>query len=99
MAKYHLTKKAVSDLDKIWNYTFSTWGENQADKYYNALIDTFSTISKYPCNLDKEYTEIHSGLYSRPCGKQLVFYRNIGSSEVEIVRILHQMMDIKSKIL
>lgn len=33
MAKYNLTKKAVEDLTKIWNYTFDTWSENQADAY------------------------------------------------------------------
>ena len=33
MAKYSLTRKAVEDLSKIWNYTFDTWSENQADTY------------------------------------------------------------------
>lgn len=98
MAKYHLTNQAVSDLDSIWDYTLTTWGERQADEYYNALILTFSDIAKLPCYLDREYVEVHSGLYRRPCRKHLVFYRLADNNEVEIVRILHQRMDIDKQL-
>ena len=39
MAKYYLTNKAVDDLTKIWNYTFDQLSEQQADKYYQMLIE------------------------------------------------------------
>ena len=38
MAKYNLTNKAVEDLAKIWDYTFEQWSEQQADNYYEMLI-------------------------------------------------------------
>ena len=38
MAKYYFSNEAVEDLSEIWNYTFSTWSEKQADTYYE-LID------------------------------------------------------------
>jgi toxin ParE1/3/4 len=38
MAEFKLTNKAVEDLSKIWDYTFETWSEKQADKYYGELI-------------------------------------------------------------
>lgn len=98
MAKYHLTNQAVSDLDSIWDYTLATWGERQADEYYNALILTFSDIAKQPCYLDREYVEVHSGLYRRTCRKHLVFYRLANNNEVEIVRILHQKMEIDKQL-
>ena len=28
MAKYHLSNKAVDDLDSIWLYTLETWSED-----------------------------------------------------------------------
>lgn len=98
MAKYHLTNQAVSDLDSIWDYTLATWGERQADEYYNALVRTFSDIAKRPCYLDREYVEVHYGLYSRFCHKHLVFYRLADNNEVKIVRILHQRMDIDKQL-
>ena len=97
MAKYHLTKKAVQDLDSIWAYTLKTWSEKKADEYYSALVETFAEIAKRPCHLDKEYVEIHTGLYRRSCHKHLVFYRLIDNDDIEIVRILHERMDIVSK--
>ena len=97
MAKYHLTKKAVQDLDSIWAYTLKTWSEKKADEYYSALLETFAAIAKSPCLLDKEYVEIHTGLYRRSCHKHLVFYRLVENDDIEIIRILHERMDIASK--
>ena len=97
MDKYHLTKKAVQDLDTIWAYTLNTWSEQKADEYYSSLVETFAAIAKRPCHLDKEYVEIHPGLYRRSCHKHLVFYRLVENGNVEIVRILHEKMDIASK--
>ncbi len=96
MAEYHLTNKSVQDLDAIWAYTLKTWSEKQADEYYSSLVETFASIAKRPCHLDKEYIEIHCGLYRRSCHKHLVFYRLVENDDIEIVRILHERMDIAS---
>jgi len=63
MAKYFITKKAVEDLSSIWDYTFETWSEKQADEYYSSLIRAFESIAMRPCYLDREYSEIQSGLF------------------------------------
>ena len=34
MAKVTLRQEAIDDLNDIWNYTFETWSEEQADRYY-----------------------------------------------------------------
>ena len=46
MAKYRFTNKAVDDLSDIWNYTFENWSENQADKYYEMLINFCKEIAE-----------------------------------------------------
>ena len=96
MAKYFLTNKAVEDLSKIWEYTYEVWSENQADKYYQLLIDSFQEISENP-GLGKNYDEIDSAILGLPIGKHIVFYRSSKSDEVEILRILHQRIDLKSR--
>ena len=65
MAKYFLTKKAVEDLSSIWIYTFESWSEGQADKYYQLLVDSFEFGLKpvagrgrsdiYPIKTETEY--------------------------------------------
>ena len=97
MAKYHLTNKAVEDLNNIWLYTFDNWSEKQADSYYNDLVAAFQNIAEKPVSLDREYPEIRQGLYAHHCRKHLVFYQLIEDEEVEIIRILYERMDIETK--
>jgi toxin ParE1/3/4 len=97
MAKYFLTNKAVEDLSKIWEYTYEVWTENQADKYYSLLIDSFREISENP-ELGKNYKEIDSTILGLSVGKHIVFYRVAKAAEIEVLRILHQSMDLKKRI-
>ena len=96
MGKFHLSNKAVEDLDAIWLYTLETWSESQADSYYHDLVAACQLIADHPTYLDREYSEILQGLYCRRCRKHLIFYILVDDG-VEIVRILHERMDIESK--
>jgi len=97
MAKYFLTNKAVEDLTSIWQYTVETWSELQADLYYSQIISACNQIANDTRFTDSEYTEIQQGLFSRHCNKHLIFYRIVADNNIEIVRILHERMDIVSK--
>jgi len=96
MAKYFLSKKAVEDLSAIWNYSFETWSEDQADKYYNMLIAFCKQLAENP-PVGKKYDEIKEGLLGFRAGKHIIFYI-ISRAGVEIVRILHHRMDLKNRI-
>lgn len=96
MAKYFLTKKSVEDLTDIWLYTRKEWSEDQADKYYYSLLDICQEVAENP-NIAKHYNEIAQGLLGIRANKHIVFFRVLSKSEIEIIRILHGMMDIKSK--
>lgn len=97
MAKYVLTNKAVEDLSKIWEYTYEVWSENQADKYYELLTNAFEELVQNP-KLGKNYDEIDRAILGLDVGKHVVFYRLTQSSDIEILRILHQRMDFKNRI-
>ena len=56
MSKYELTNKAVEDLTGIWEYTIEKWSEQQADRYYNLLLDSCQDIADNP-ELGKIMTE------------------------------------------
>ena len=98
MAKYHLTNKAVKDLADIWNYTYDTWSERQADEYYNMLIVSCNQIAENPNLLGKRYDEILEGIRGFKTNKHIIFYRIVHDNEVEIVRILHERMDLRHRI-
>ncbi len=97
MAKYRLTNQAVVDLNKIWEYTFFEWSEQQADKYYNALLGICKDIANNP-SLGRSYQGTRKGLLGIQANKHLIFYRIIAEGMVEIIRILHERMDIESKL-
>lgn len=96
MAKYHLTNKAVEDLADTWNYTFEEWSENQADKYYLLLLDSCKEVAENP-NLGKQYDNVTDQLLGYKSNEHILFYQIISSNEIEIIRILHGRMDLKSK--
>ena len=98
MADLSFSNKAVEDLTDIWNYTVETWSETQADKYYTLLVDTCRQIADSPHPLGKEYTQIMAGLFGYRTGKHIVFYRSVSECAVEVVRILHERMDLKNRI-
>ncbi len=97
MAKYYFTNKAVEDLTEIWNYTVETWSEKQAEKYYNLLLFSCNELAKNP-NLGKNYEIITKGILGYKAGEHIIFYTVISKNEIEVAKILHVMMDLKSKL-
>ena len=96
MAKYHLTNKAVQDLSEIWDYTYDEWSENQADKYYNFLLKSCQEVSDNP-NFGKSYDEIEKDLLGFKSNHHIIFFKVQSAKEIEVERILHEKMDLKSK--
>jgi toxin ParE1/3/4 len=98
MAKYKLTNKAVDDLTEIWNYTFNRWSENQADKYYRTLLENFNEVAYNP-ELGKKYSVVTENLLGYRTGRHIIFYLKNEENEVEIIRILHEQMDLKNRLI
>jgi toxin ParE1/3/4 len=97
MAKYELTNKAVADLNGIWEYTTENWSENQADRYYDMLLDICQDIADNP-ELGKKYDGIKSDLLGLKANRHIIFYRKSNANPLEITRILHERMDLKKRI-
>jgi toxin ParE1/3/4 len=101
MGKYVLTNKALHDLTQIWEYSLNVWSEQQADKYYYQLIQAFEKIA-LNANTGKPYPEIGNGLWGLKAGQHIIFYRILQEEKsmiVEVIRIRHSRMDIKSRLL
>ena len=95
---YKISKQAEIDLEKIWLYTFEEWSIDQADYYFDLIIDEIEYISKNPKS-GKDYNEIRTGYFRSRVKSHFIFYKiNLKEENVEIIRILHQQMDIESHI-
>ena len=97
MAKVILRQKAIDDLNDIWDYTFDKWSSKQADKYYATIKLACNGIGENP-NIGKEYNGINSNLLGLKSGKHIIFYQWVSDFRIEVVRILHERMDLKNRI-
>ena len=97
MKKYRISTQAINDLNDIWLFTFRKWSKAQADRYYQQIIDEIEFVAKnFYAGKSLEHAR-HNYRYS-PVKSHLVFYRKAEGEVVEIVRILHQRMDVKKHI-
>ncbi|MGE4299109.1 MAG: type II toxin-antitoxin system RelE/ParE family toxin [Desulfovibrionaceae bacterium] len=88
MAEIRLTPAARSHLLDIWDYTASTWGEDQADAYIREIHAAFLRLAKTP-GLGIARPEIHQGYRSLPVKQHLVFYTVTGNATfVYIIGVL-----------
>ena len=93
---YVISKKAVSDLEEIWLYTVQKWSVEQADRYYNLILDEINFICKNT-NSGKSIDEIRKGYRASKVKSHFIFYRIVNET-VEIIRILHEGMDIEFRL-
>lgn len=90
---YRISEKAIEDLEQIWYYTFKQWSAKQADRYYKLImdeIDYLSTDFESGRNMD----HIKPGYRVSKVKSHLIIYRKGKDEILEVVRILHEMMDV-----
>lgn len=98
MNKYSINDEAINDLNNIWIYTFNKWSKSQADRYYSLIIDEIKFVADN-FYLGKSIEYIKKGYRVVKVKSHLIFYRKRSDNVIEIVRILHQRMDIKKRII
>ncbi len=95
--KYRISEKAIKDLEKIWLYTYRKWSLEQADRYHNLIMNEIEFIvNNY--NLSRNIGYIRSGYRMSKVKSHLVFYKKSSDEIIEIIRILHQNMDIEDRL-
>lgn len=93
---YTISKKAVSDLEEIWLYTVEKWSVDQADRYYNLIFDEIHYVCKNR-NASNPMEHVRKGYRASKVKSHLIFYR-IRNNTVEVIRILHEQMDIEKRL-
>ena len=93
--KFKLSKKALEDIEGIWLFTVENWSVEQADRYFNLIFDEIEFITENPLS-GKDYSHVRKNYRCSRVQSHLLFYRIItNKNEVEIIRVLHQRMDIE----
>lgn len=95
--KYRISQEAINDLNKIWVYTLNKWSKVQADRYYDLIIAEIEFIADNYL-VGKSVEQTRKNYRVTKVNSHFIFYRKVENDIVEIVRILHQRMDIKKRL-
>lgn len=97
MSRFVLSPRAQTDLDDIWDYTAETWGVDQAERYIRLIADSINAVATSPAR-GQRCDSIREGYRKYPAGSHVLFYRLSGDG-IDVVRILHQQMDVERHML
>ena len=91
----HITQLADQDLDDLYTEGFTTWGERQADHYYDGLLDCFERICENPM-MYAAVDDIRVG-YRRCVYQKHSIYYVVQDSAVEI-RAVVKRQDVSGRL-
>ncbi|MDO5664358.1 MAG: type II toxin-antitoxin system RelE/ParE family toxin [Bacteroidia bacterium] len=95
--KYKISEKAAEDINSIWLYTFENWSQEQADRYYNLIMDEIEFIANnFYSGRPMDY--VRKGYRAVKVKSHIIFYRKNREDIVEIIRVLHQKMDVENRL-
>ena len=97
MAEYILSEKALDDLNNIWIYTAESWSVEQANRHYNLIMDEIEFVAEN-FETTKDFGKIRKDYRYSTVKSHLIFYKRVENTEMEVVRILHEKMDVKNRI-
>lgn len=95
---YKISHEANRDIENIWVYTFENWSLEQADRYISLILDEIEYLTKNP-HSGKDYSHVRKGYFQSQVKSHFIFYKiNLKDEQIEIIRVLHQRMDIESRL-
>lgn len=97
MFNYIISEKALEDINKIWIYTAENWSLEQADRYYNLIFDEIEFISQN-FEMAKDFGSFRRTYRYSKVKSHLVFFKKNKYNEIEVIRVLHERMDILNKL-
>lgn len=95
---FKISNEAQNDLENIWLYTFETWSIEQADRYIELIVDEIEYLADHP-KTGKDHSSVRKGYFRSKVKSHFIFYKiNQKEELIEIIRILHQQMDIENRL-
>jgi toxin ParE1/3/4 len=93
VSRYVLSPAARADLEQIWDYTCDRWGVDQAEKYAHEIQRAIERVVDNP-EIGRACDEVRPGYRKHAVGSHTLYYRILSVDVIDVVRILHQRMDI-----
>ncbi len=94
MRPYLLTAAARKDLIHIGRFTTEKWGKRQRDKYLKQFDGAFKLLSRQ-LEIGRDANDIKPEYKKFSQGSHVIFYRAGAESQIVVIRILHNSMDVE----
>ena len=92
---YPAAKKQILE---VWGYPEKTWGEDQANKYVRELVDAINAVvgnrHRWRPVMDEDLPAVFFFRYQH----HYVFFRELSKGSLGVISILHENMDIPSRL-
>jgi toxin ParE1/3/4 len=89
-----ISRRAAADLEELFRHSIAEYGQDHAERYYQAILDAFEWLAEYPLAA-RERPEYRGNVRVHREGAHSIVYRVEGSKQVVIVRVLHGRRDIR----
>ena len=97
MTEYIISEKALEDINNIWIYTAENWSVEQADRYYNLIIDEIEYIVGN-LNMARDFGKIRKSYKYSKVKSHLIFFKKDKKNEIEVVRVLQERKEIEKRL-
>jgi len=83
---------AEQDITDIWIYGTERWGADQADRYFDGVVNLFDLLSEQP-EMARKRDEFSPPVRIHPYGSHVVVYETVKTG-IAIIRVLHNRQNI-----
>jgi len=90
---YVFSPAAQNDLSNIWDYTARTWGVAQAGQYILLIREACEALAEGRKE-GRAIDDLRPGYRKLAAGSHFLFFRSTDAGHIDVVRILHQRMDV-----
>jgi toxin ParE1/3/4 len=96
MNRTRFSPAAQDDLSAIWDYTVHNWGVAQAERYILGIREACEALADGR-RKGRLADDIRPGYRKLPVGSHVLFFRITDGGDIDVVRILHQKMDVAGR--
>ncbi len=93
MNRFTVSPAARGDLRSIWMYTAERWSAEQADRYITSIEEGFRRLAARELR-GRAADEFVEGYLRFAVGSHFIFYRFNTTGTLEVMRVLHQRMNL-----
>ncbi|MBL4766372.1 MAG: type II toxin-antitoxin system RelE/ParE family toxin [Rhodobacteraceae bacterium] len=90
--RHFLRPLAEQDIADIWTLGADRWGVDQADRYFDGMVDLFDLLSEQP-EIARLRNEFKPPVRIHIYGSHIVIFETVETG-IAVIRVLHQRRDI-----